>query len=209
VHAFTFLSLVPKTNHILQARSPGKPKSSALSEMMPKISKNIVAGQCLSLLDEEAKENLESKMEKAFSKTMRAELKSTCLLEAHGTKAQDALRDHFTACIEDTASMRHPLLVKSTMVSAFSHTHSTLCNNYVLFLQAMQVLCVDDWVEVEEDLSVGHCSEGGAGMVLNIVDGRANVKYIMGGRIEKNVSTSHGNDSDAVPWSEGNNPLVV
>jgi hypothetical protein len=52
----------------------------------------------------------------------------------------------------------------------------------------MQALRVRDWVEVEEDLSVGLCSEGGAGMVVNIVDGRADVKYIMGGRTEKNVS---------------------
>jgi hypothetical protein len=89
--------------------------------MMPKISKKSVAGQCLSLLDDEGKTNLESKMEKAIAKTMRAELKSTCLLEAHGNKANDALRDYFLTCIEDVGSMRHPLLQKSTVVSALSN----------------------------------------------------------------------------------------
>ena len=83
----------------MQARSPGKGKAGVLAEMIPKIAKTPVPGQCLSLLDEEGKSNLlvESKMEKALAKTMRAELKSTCLLEAHGTKANDALRDQFAA----------------------------------------------------------------------------------------------------------------
>jgi hypothetical protein len=110
----------------MQARFPGKGKAGVLAEMIPKIAKTYVAGQYLSLLDEEGKTNLESKMEKALAKTMRAELKSTCLLEAHGSKANDALRDHFAACIEDTGSMRHPLLKKSTVVSAFSNRISSL-----------------------------------------------------------------------------------
>jgi hypothetical protein len=60
--------------------------------------------------------------------------------------------------------------------------------NFIFLFQVMQSIRVGDWVEVEEDLSVDYCSEGGAGMVINIVDGRADVKYIMGGRTEKNIS---------------------
>ncbi len=56
----------------MQARSPGKGKAGVLAEMIPKIAKTPVPGQCLSLLDEEGKTNLESKMEKAFlAKPMR------------------------------------------------------------------------------------------------------------------------------------------
>jgi hypothetical protein len=76
--------------------------------MLPKISKNSVAGQCLSLLDDEAKATLKNKMEVALSKTMRAELKST------------------------------------------------------------NEVRIGDWVEVDEDYSVGLCSEGGAGMIVEL-----------------------------------------
>jgi hypothetical protein len=93
-----------------------KGKSSALSDLLPKISKKSVAGQCLSLLNDEAKSTLENKMELAMTKTMRLELKNTCLLEAHGNKASNALRKHLTSCIEDVYILRHATVVKSTVV---------------------------------------------------------------------------------------------
>jgi hypothetical protein len=93
-----------------------KSNSSALSELLPKISKKSVAGQCLSLLNDEAKSTLETKMELAMTKTMRLELKNTCLLEAHGDKASNALFKHLTSCIEDVYAMRHATVVKSTVV---------------------------------------------------------------------------------------------
>jgi hypothetical protein len=101
-----------------QVHSPKntKGKSSALSELLPKLSKKSVAGQCLSLLNDEAKSTLENKMELAMTKTMRLELKNTCLLEAHGDKASTALREHLTACIEEVPTMRHATVVKSTVV---------------------------------------------------------------------------------------------
>jgi hypothetical protein len=85
-------------------RSPSKVKlkgSALLSDMLPKISKSSVAGQCLSLLDDEAKATLENKMEVALSKTMHAELKTTCLLEAHGDKASTALRIYATISLTE------------------------------------------------------------------------------------------------------------
>jgi hypothetical protein len=55
-------------------------------------------------------------------------------------------------------------------------------------LQLHHVLRAGDWVEVDEDHSVGLCSEGGAGMVVKVATNSADVKYIMGGRTEKEVS---------------------
>ncbi len=100
----------------LQVRSPVLAKASALTELMPTVSKSSVAGQCLSLLDAQAKAALESKMKVVLHKTMRAELKSTCLSEAHGTKARDALFDHFKSCQEDVSTMRHALPPKQNQV---------------------------------------------------------------------------------------------
>jgi hypothetical protein len=110
-----------------QVHSPKnmKGKNRALSELLPTISKKSVAGQCLSLLNDEAKSTLENKMELAMTKAMRLELKNTCLLEAHGDKASKALREHLTSCIEEVSTMRHAVAVKSTVVinPALDDTH--------------------------------------------------------------------------------------
>jgi hypothetical protein len=131
-------NLMPHATLHIQVRSPALAKaSSALSQLLPTISKSSVAGQCLSLLDEQAKAALESKMEVALHKTMRAELKSTCLIEAHGTNATAALVEHFTSCQEDVSTMRHALLPKPNQVNTqpfskhrFKRTNSTYssCN---------------------------------------------------------------------------------
>ena len=107
---------MPQVHIHLQVRSPVLAKASPLTELLPTISKSSVVGQCLSLLDAQAKAALESKMKVALHKTMRAELKSTCLGEAHGAKARDALVDHFKSCQEDVSTMRHALPPKQNQV---------------------------------------------------------------------------------------------
>jgi hypothetical protein len=48
-------------------------------------------------------------------------------------------------------------------------------------------LRIGEWVAVDEDYSVGICSEGGAGMVVALSSHNVDVKYILDGRTEHNV----------------------
>jgi hypothetical protein len=128
--------MMPQAFLGIKVRSSAIGTPGALSQLLPTISKASVAGQCLSLLDDQAKADLESKMEVALQKTMRAELKNTCLIEAHTTKATTALVDHFVSCQEDVSTLRHALQPKPNQVKTLplnqlfliSQTNATNCS---------------------------------------------------------------------------------
>jgi hypothetical protein len=54
-------------------------------------------------------------------------------------------------------------------------------------LQSMQIkfLSVGEWVEVKSDISPGWNSEGGVGVITQVTDGLADVKYLLTRWVEK------------------------
>ena len=74
--------------------------------------------------------------------------------------------------------------LKSCRVSVVDMTHARVEVASDIVLTGAGGLTVGDWVDVTHDFSPGHNSGGGVGVVIEIVEDRCHVRYIVDGHTE-------------------------
>ena len=75
--------------------------------------------------------------------------------------------------------------LQSCRVSVMGMTHARVEVVADIVLTGAGGLTVGDWVDVTHDFSPGHNSGGGVGVVIEIVEDRCHVRYIVDGHTEK------------------------
>jgi hypothetical protein len=75
--------------------------------------------------------------------------------------------------------------LQSCRVSVMDMTHARVEVVADIVLTGAGGLTVGEWVEVMHDFSPGHNSGGGVGVVIEIVEDRCHVRYIVDGHTEK------------------------
>ncbi len=75
--------------------------------------------------------------------------------------------------------------LQSCRVSVMDMTHASVEVVADIVFTGAGGLTVGDWVEVTHDFSPGHNSGSGVGVVIEIVEDRCHVRYIVDGHTEK------------------------
>jgi hypothetical protein len=77
--------------------------------------------------------------------------------------------------------------LQSCRVSVSDMVHAKVADKTDIILTGAGGLTVGDWVDVLHDFSPGHNSGGGVGVVIEIVEDRCNVRYIVDGHTERYI----------------------
>jgi hypothetical protein len=75
--------------------------------------------------------------------------------------------------------------LESCRVPVSDMVHAKVADPPDIILTGTGGLTVGDWVDVTHDFSPGHNSGGGVGVVIEIVEDRCNVRYIVDGHTER------------------------